>query len=274
MRGLLFVIAGSARAQEASCDSFCLVQLQNCISACPQNDPECPSLCARENASCDVECAASSFALVVQTDIWDVNFKLDTIEENALFDFRNHEIDQVCTVEYEGDYYVIGGFYDEQRVSKVSGCRFETVARLPIEMFQQRCSVWQGDIWMCGNADDPRACYRYDLESFEQGPGSNLEHRLGGLVTYNETLLRVAGYTNQVESLSSPNGEWEDFGANLLEIINGFTTAVVGDHIYTFGGYAFVQQDYTTKINKYSPDTHSWSTAGFLLNKRFAEQIF
>ena len=103
----------------------------------------------------------------LKTDAWDVNFKLDTIKENASFDFRDHEIDMVCTVEYEGDFYVIGGFYDEYRVSKANGCQFKTVARLPIEMYQHRCTVWENDIWMCGNADDPKKCYHYDLRQWQ-----------------------------------------------------------------------------------------------------------
>lgn len=144
-----------------------------------------------------------------------------------------------CSVEYQGQMFIIGGFYNVHRVSVVSECKLKYHATLPggddVQFFYHQCAVFNSHIWMCGRKHDDKSCYSYDGIELAEQPSTNYTHERGGLVSARKTLVSIGGFTNKVEQLDQTGEEWIPFGADLTDVLNGFTTLVYNDVIYVFG---------------------------------------
>lgn len=143
-----------------------------------------------------------------------------------------------CSVEYQGQMYIIGGFYNEHRVSVVSDCMLKFHSFLPagdnMEFFEQKCAVFNSKIWMCAPKHDDTACYSYDGTELIEEASTHSSHLLGGLVSFRQTLVTISGYTTKVEKLDETGTGWT-FDENFPDVLNSFTTLVYKDAIYVFG---------------------------------------
>ena len=93
-------------------------------------------------------------------------------------------------------------------------------------------------------------------------------HSEGGLVVYNNNLLRLAGYTEKSEALAVGGQFWSDFNADLPYVLSQFATLVVGDSIFIFGGYSGATFETENAILKYDDSSRKWDQVGEMAHKR------
>ena len=93
-------------------------------------------------------------------------------------------------------------------------------------------------------------------------------HSEGGLVVYDDYLLRIAGYTEKTEAYAVGDQFWSDFNADLPYVLSQFTTIVVDDSIFIFGGYSGATFETENAILWYDDSSRNWDQVGEMAHKR------
>ncbi|CAG5107199.1 Oidioi.mRNA.OKI2018_I69.chr1.g3201.t1.cds [Oikopleura dioica] len=256
----LAVLAGKCQEK---CNSDLEVCLVDCITQSPE-DVRCPGDCARAESDCLFRCQDSNYGLFAASkNYMEVNFGTDVAEYSFDFDFAGHDFETACSVEFEGDYYIIGGIKNIQRVSKVSNCGLSQVDFMYQAFYGHRCTNWNGAIHICGSEVDAGACWKYvPGRSQNTIARSQYGHSEGGLVVYDNYLLRIAGYTQKVEAYGEGDSFWSDFNADLPYVLSQFAALVVDDSIFLFGGYSGASYSQVDTILRFDNNSRSWDQIG------------
>lgn len=93
-------------------------------------------------------------------------------------------------------------------------------------------------------------------------------HSEGGLVVFDDYLLRIAGYTAKTEAYAVGDQFWSDFNADLPYVLSQFATLVVDDSIFIFGGYSGATFETENAILRYDDSSRNWDQVGEMAHKR------
>ncbi|CBY30414.1 unnamed protein product [Oikopleura dioica] len=255
------------------CQETCNLDLQECLVDCITQYPDdvrCPGDCARVESDCLFRCQENNYGLfAANKDYMEVNFGRDVAEYSFDFDFAGHDFETACSVGFEGEYYIIGGIKNFQRVSKVSHCGLSQVDFMYQAFYEHRCTNWNGALHICGSAVDAGACWRYvPGQSQTTIARSMYGHSEGGLLVYGDYLLRIAGYTKKTEAYAVGDQFWSDFNADLPFVLSQFATLVVGQSIFIFGGYSGATFETENAILRYDDSMRKWDQVGEMAHKR------
>jgi len=136
-----------------------------------------------------------------------------------------------------------------------------------------KCEVYLDDIWLCssissGQSDYGRYCVSFNgtSESWETQDLLQVSHQQGGLISVRDRLFMIGGRTLSIEE--SVEGKWENASRNMTAILNSFEVLSFDSNPYLFGGYAFLEQEYSNRVWKFDLDQDTLSVVGHLYQGR------
>ena len=110
-------------------------------------------------------------------------YKIDPLGgyEVVNFEFgKDTEVFRSCSLQWQNQYYVFGGYNKKRQVSMVNGNRLEQKATLDFEFKEGTCSILNQNILvLCFDWDEAKMCRQSNnpLGSFKKLPSSNYDHR-------------------------------------------------------------------------------------------------
>ena len=86
-----------------------------------------------------------------------------TGEQEELTCFERDAVTEVfesCSVNWENQLFVFGGWTQRRRISRLSGHKLEHIGDLPFNHYLGTCNAMSGYIYLCFDADQPTQCRR------------------------------------------------------------------------------------------------------------------
>jgi len=139
------LVIGQTTAQLQQCSNFCQGKYEECIKECVSDDTdqECIRDCNRKLALCDDDCSLNELLILGRTDFptYITNVYMDSISEFSSFSYHGHEVDMACSVSYQNNIYIFGGFTNTRSISRVKDCGLERIGFIPYnyEWIQHKC---------------------------------------------------------------------------------------------------------------------------------------
>ena len=117
------------------------------------------------------------------------------------------EVEYSCAVQYQGQYYVFGGYNILYQISKIVGCELQRQGDLPFQFRQGSCGVYPlngvEEILLCFSESDRKMCHSY-TGTFTSVASSNYGHYASYLSTYQSKPLIIGGaYHTKIEMLEN-----------------------------------------------------------------------
>ena len=84
-----------------------------------------------------------------------------------------------CSIKWQNQLFIFGGYSEKRQISKLSGSKLERVGTLPFDHWTGACSVMADRVYLCFNRDDGNLCRRSTgpLEQFSSIAFSTHDHR-------------------------------------------------------------------------------------------------
>ena len=248
--------------------NFCKYQAENdftrCLTKC-SSDPLCSSTCSREydnafkNCPCQencpegcpcpvYKCDETNSVLVLSTRrfynrqiVIDVNGREDYDFELEFGD--GTEAWESCSIVWQGEMFLYGGWKNRNQISKLSNCKVERLGDLPFRHRRGGCAVTEtGQVYLCFHYHSDKLCYQADepLGEFASIGNSTYGHRATRMAIGNDEVVVVGGADPNhpfTEVMNINENEWKqvhDYAFH--EDIYNSPVVFFDDTFFVFGG--------------------------------------
>lgn len=82
-------------------------------------------------------------------------------------------------------------------------------------------------------------------KSWKERPALGVKHEQGGLISARDQLFMIGGRTTTIEVLDNESNSWKTYPITVPAILNSFEVENIGENVYIFGGYGFLEQEYS-----------------------------
>ena len=170
-----------AEAKALECKQLCYTDLEcasNCLRLFAEEEKKCPG-----NEKCPNGCPCPAYRCpstsILVLNTFDNNRPLLIDYEGATnyafaWDWGDvtTEVRDSCSVQYEGEMWIFGGFNNLRQIARVNGCGIEQLSeQLDFDFHSGGCGVSSGSIFLCFHLFDARQCH----QTGEMGPFGEFE---------------------------------------------------------------------------------------------------
>ena len=174
---------------------------ENCPNGCPCPDYRCPStsvlvLCTFDN---------NRPLMIDNTGAIDYSFAWDWGDATT-------EVRDSCSVQYEGEIWIFGGFNNLRQIARVNGCGIEQrQEQLDFDFHSGGCGISSGSIFLCFDIFDARQCHQGQI-----GPLGQFEP-VTEQSTYQHKYTRIGASDTKLLALGSLTPGEGHYHGELLE---------------------------------------------------------
>ena len=194
--------------------------------------------------------------------------------------------DGVCAVNYNGEFYMIGGNNLPRQMSRLKGCNLEYKNQIPFDYSHGSCGIFDFGLLLCFGSPLDNACYLYSDEKFTKlnstshyvhhGAGHNLvKYKNGPFITGGVTLMGgmipiPSSSMTEIMNFENGDGIWTvqepyPYGENI-----GLSSFVsLKKEVLVIGGSEWLDDvfDYAV-FDRIASFNGSWSIYGKLMSAR------
>merc|ERR1711935_785762 len=223
-----------------TCENYYNKFYEDCVSSCPPLDYACVGVCTRENdqsiqgcpcqPGCPDGCPCPEYEcrteVLILSTIFSINVPVLTNSAAREDMDLNFEIDEEaevfasCSLTWENDLYVFGGYYKKTQISKVKSCRLEPIGQLDFNLYYGDCvNVASNKIVLCFNSEtngDFKQCRMAPLPTgaFSKITPSQFDHRYTRIATDDELIVAVGSdygnFNTKTELLDLDGNNWSN----------------------------------------------------------------
>ena len=162
----------------------------------------------------------------------------------------------------------------QHTVLKLQNCELTTFGTIDFAFADGLCITLKHDVGLlCGSHQNSKLCHYFDGARFINAPHTRLGHNSGGMATYRERALIVAGHESDanmdnynLETEVWDSSEWTTIynGSSLAALVNAqysdFTLVELESQIFAFGG--MIDGVWTASESVFIFDNNGWRESG------------
>ena len=91
----------------------------------------------------------------------------------------NTEAFASCSINWQNELFIFGGWYEKRQITKLSGQKLKRVGELDFDLSYGACNVMTNELYLCFHEQDTRRCRRSTgpLDQFSEVALSTYGHR-------------------------------------------------------------------------------------------------